>query len=359
MMNENGKIEMMSIDMTYKCTLRCLHCFNYSGEHKLGLQELSDEEILNLCDDIIEIKPNTLCICGGEPLLRKDLVYKVIEKVDKGTNGITKISMVTNGELLDLDTAKKLSESGVFAVQVSLDGCNSETHDWIRNKAGIFDKAIKALEYLNKYNVTTMVSCVPTKRNIDQLEEAIYLCDSLGVMQFRVQPLMVLGRAKEHLKNELLSTVEYKRIPRLFERLNNEKDDLTIDLEWGSPLNHLNKEYRERAYKGLSVNINAYGFITISPYVPLYVGNIRENSVIDYCNNGLVKSFNIPFVDELCDLYTTIEDMDISKKNKLIPENFSEKSLDFDLIKYNRNDYMNWSLDECINKLRGGESVYV
>lgn len=38
-MDGNFYIGTCAIDLTYKCTFRCLHCFNSSGEHSLNKQE--------------------------------------------------------------------------------------------------------------------------------------------------------------------------------------------------------------------------------------------------------------------------------------------------------------------------------
>ena len=35
-MDGNFYIGTCAIDLTYKCTFRCLHCFNSSGEHSLN-----------------------------------------------------------------------------------------------------------------------------------------------------------------------------------------------------------------------------------------------------------------------------------------------------------------------------------
>lgn len=37
----------VSFDITNKCNLRCLHCFNSSGENDVVKNELSDEEVLS------------------------------------------------------------------------------------------------------------------------------------------------------------------------------------------------------------------------------------------------------------------------------------------------------------------------
>lgn len=91
------ELQTASIDITYKCNFRCKHCFNSSGEHSGIKQELSDEKILETADEIMDLGVESLCLCGGEPLLRKDLVYK-IANLKKKTN--TALSMVSNGYLI-------------------------------------------------------------------------------------------------------------------------------------------------------------------------------------------------------------------------------------------------------------------
>ena len=344
----NYRPEAITVDLTYKCTLRCLHCFNYSGEHDMGLKELTDEEIMQIAEDISILKPIGVCFCGGEPLLRKNILYKAVKLITDRTNGETQVNMVTNGELLNLEVAKDLKDCGINAVQISIDGATSETHDWMRNKEGVFDKAIKALSNLKEVELDAIVSCCPTKRNINEIEEVINICNEYNVKQFRMQPLMLLGRAKRHLQNEIVSVREYKKIPKIFNKLQFSSDEFKMDLQWGNPLDHLNKEMREKTLKHGTASINAYGHITVSPYLPLYLGNIREHSLKDYWENGLGNVMSWKFV----------ENMDISSVERNIPENYLDKSLDFDLIKYKNDGFENWDLDRLIEEVRKGELDY-
>lgn len=58
-------------DLTNKCNFNCLHCFNRSGDKNYYefQNELSYEEIQNCINQIIEVHPETVCLCGGEPIL--------------------------------------------------------------------------------------------------------------------------------------------------------------------------------------------------------------------------------------------------------------------------------------------------
>lgn len=51
------------------------------------------------------------------------------------------VNMVSNGYLLDYDTAKKLVESGISLIQISIDGFE-EDHDWLRGKIGSFKRPL-------------------------------------------------------------------------------------------------------------------------------------------------------------------------------------------------------------------------
>lgn len=92
-------IRSAAIDITNKCNFRCLHCFNHSGEQKRET-EMTDDEIINLFNDIIDYQPDAICICGGEPLLRVDLIYKLCELV-ASKNDIINLNMVSNGFLFN------------------------------------------------------------------------------------------------------------------------------------------------------------------------------------------------------------------------------------------------------------------
>ncbi|MPW24344.1 radical SAM protein [Alkalibaculum sp. M08DMB] len=100
-----------SIDITYNCTLQCLHCYNTSGEHKTNKKELSYDEWINVIKDITDLQPVYICFCGGEPLLKKELIFEATNLL-KRISGIT-VNMVTNGDLMDIETAYRLKDVGV------------------------------------------------------------------------------------------------------------------------------------------------------------------------------------------------------------------------------------------------------
>lgn len=95
---------MVSWDITNQCNFDCLHCLNRSNDATIHdfKDELSKEEKENIVNQILEVRPYSMCICGGEPTLCKDLFW-IIEKLSQA--GIS-VNMVSNGYIIDEKFAK-------------------------------------------------------------------------------------------------------------------------------------------------------------------------------------------------------------------------------------------------------------
>lgn len=138
----------ISLDITNRCNLRCKHCYNASGENYItASDELTDQEVLALAADIAIMRPMNFCFCGGEPLLRKDLLIEATKILKSGSRFV---SMVTNGYLVTPSIAQEIVVSGIMRIQVSVDGARAETHERLRGKEGAFNRAINAIKVFNE-----------------------------------------------------------------------------------------------------------------------------------------------------------------------------------------------------------------
>ncbi len=343
MSNElKNDIVFISIDVTYKCNLKCLHCYNYSGEHELCENELSDSELLQLAEDIAEIKPTVVCLCGGEPLLRVDVLYRMIDIIKSKTKEQTSVNLVTNGMLMTEKIAERLKRAGIDNIQVSLDGLE-RSHTWLRQNANSYERAIGALTILKKFDIYTSVSCLPSKKNIGEYRILIDICRKYNVRSFRSQPLMLLGRAKDNMHNFKLSDEEYYEIKNIFDELKYDEKYESMDFEWGDPIEHLiiPDDYN---MKGI-LSIDAYGYIQTSPYIPISIGNIRKHSLFEYIVSNYEKYITTNIIREVYNMVSGVENMDVSV-NSILPEKYKEGSLYIDII--DEFDKLNLSLNEII-----------
>ena len=59
----------ISWDLTNRCNLNCRHCFNRSGDNNVYnfSKEMDEQTARQIVNQIIELRPETVCLCGGEP----------------------------------------------------------------------------------------------------------------------------------------------------------------------------------------------------------------------------------------------------------------------------------------------------
>lgn len=130
--------------ITSKCNLKCKQCDIWRNQQT---KEVSTEEIKKAISDLKEwVGPFTLNISGGEPFMRKD-IFEIIEYSTK--KGV-EVSITTNGSLINKNMADRILESGLKNLNVSLDGIKHQTHDYIRNQKGCFEKVMKTISYTNQ-----------------------------------------------------------------------------------------------------------------------------------------------------------------------------------------------------------------
>lgn len=326
-------IDSASIDITYRCNLNCIHCYNSSGKIKNFRKELTDDEVLKIIDDILNYNPRSICICGGETLLRKELLYKIGKKV-RLRSPKTSLNMVTNGFLMTDEIADNLKKSGYYMVQISLDGYSSQTHNWIRQNDLAYEKAINAIKILTKRNFYVGVACAPSKKNIDEFEKIIQLCYELGVNIFRVQPMMVLGRA-HFIEEYLLDDFEYFELVEKLDKMK-EKYLHKINIEWGDPIQHL-EGYKIEKYNMNFLTINAFGDILGSVYLPIDFGNLKDNNLEQYFKAGLNKIHHLKTMKNLVSLVKGTKNMDVHDFNDKLPRLGIDENIHLNILDENIN----------------------
>ena len=168
--------------------------------------ELTKEQAVDLCRQIVELDVPYMAISGGEPLLCPHF-FDVCEFIrDKNIS----LKIETNGEFVDEETALKLAELKMRSVQISLDGATPQTHEKLRLR-GDWKKAVAACKLLIKYGVNTEIVFVPTQFNIHEIGDIIELAYSLGVYGFYTGKTMRIGRAAQNWDIICPSDQEYAR----------------------------------------------------------------------------------------------------------------------------------------------------
>lgn len=186
---------------TKKCNLKCSHCFSDSRFNQCSENELTTEQAKQVIDNLAENDVVTVNFCGGEPLTREDL-FEVMKYAQD--NDIYP-SISTNAMLLTKDVCRKLYDSGVRSISISLDSINAKNHDKIRNVPGAFDGAVEGIKTASEFGKfdeliinTTLTDF--TYKEIPQIYEFI---KDLGATRFYVSRILPTGRGKYFLDHDV------------------------------------------------------------------------------------------------------------------------------------------------------------
>ena len=114
-------VTYLRVSVTDRCDLRCVYCM---AEHMTFLPKkelLSLEELDRVCSAFVSKGVRKLRITGGEPLMRKNILWLFRALSRHLTNGVLdELTLTTNGTQLP-KYAQELSNAGVRRVNISLD----------------------------------------------------------------------------------------------------------------------------------------------------------------------------------------------------------------------------------------------
>ena len=102
------------LELTYRCNLNCSFCFINEDRKK---DELTTEEWKNIIRQIPFY--SFISIVAGEVMLRNDF-FELLEYACRKTMG--KVSIITNGLLLNEERIRKFIEFNMLLLSVSIDG---------------------------------------------------------------------------------------------------------------------------------------------------------------------------------------------------------------------------------------------
>lgn len=157
--------------ITDGCNLKCRHCFR---SKKVSC--VQRKEIDYIINDLVDNKISCVALTGGEPLTHKDFFYIVEQLYKKGI----RTEIASNGLLIDDYIVSQLKKYNVNGIQISLDGANDETNDFIRGE-GTFLKILDSIQLLKEEDFTITLGVTLNHRNYKQIEDFIKLKDKYKI----------------------------------------------------------------------------------------------------------------------------------------------------------------------------------
>lgn len=181
-------------EITNKCNLKCLHC--YQGHTR---EELTLLEVQRILGGLAECGCLKLTLSGGEPTLREDFL-DIFEYCHKLGFAIT---LFTNATRLTSKIRAALLEMTPYAVECSLYGASAEVHDDVTLRQGSFDSSLANIQWMVANGIRVVVKSVVLSSNIRELGDLQELTRKLGVpFQYtpRIFPSLDVARPIDSLR---------------------------------------------------------------------------------------------------------------------------------------------------------------
>lgn len=175
-------------NITRRCNLRCAHCYSDStARHYPG--ELTLSQCREVIDDLRRFEIPGLLFSGGEPLIHPQ--FFTIAEHARGQG--LRLTLSTNGTLIDEEAANQLESLGFAYVGISLDGIG-ETHDQFRGRAGAFDKSVAAFRHLRAVGQKTGLRLTLTRHTVSDLERILDFIEAEQIQRVCFYHLVYSGR---------------------------------------------------------------------------------------------------------------------------------------------------------------------
>ncbi|XOV94940.1 MAG: radical SAM protein [Bacteroidota bacterium] len=176
--------------ITKKCPLNCEHCFEWPNLAKT--ESVSVEQWISLVHRYQKFGTTQIMLTGGEPMVRINDVYKILESAYDGTD----FWIITSGVGLKKKQAQLLKGKGLTGIMVSIDHFDEARHDRFRGYTGAFQAAITALVEGKLAGLATTLSICATKEftTVDNFHQYMEMAKRLGVAFVQIIEPRASGR---------------------------------------------------------------------------------------------------------------------------------------------------------------------
>ena len=273
----------VSIDVTYACDLRCIHCRTNTGEIPVHIRKamLSIEQLEELILALDRMRVFEITLTGGEPTMRKGF-WRLLELVPQLENAT--LTVITNAVNLRKSQKEALFNSGLKSLRVSIDGTRDvfakvrlvDAFDRVIENCRLFQEKIENFKVLTTVMTTNYHDVWP-------------LVNELRMAGIRRQDLILVRAHGRGARNGLVLSEE--QAMELYREVKDFRDSVSpfeYDLNLNAP--YLVNEGRispiqdvvmfPYIFPDASLAISATGDVTMSRlYSPTPIGQCKTTSI--------------------------------------------------------------------------------
>ena len=174
-------VSYLRVSVTDRCDFRCVYCMS---EHMTFLPKkelLTLEELERLCGAFVQKGVRKLRITGGEPLVRKNIMWlfrALARHLDSGA--LDELTVTTNGSQLKR-YAQELADIGVRRINVSADTLDPAKFQTI-TRWGKLDTVLEGIDAAQNAGIKVKLNAVALKGvNEDEFDDMIRFTHGRGM----------------------------------------------------------------------------------------------------------------------------------------------------------------------------------
>ncbi len=190
-------INYLRVSVTDRCDLRCVYCMAEDMTFLPKSQVLSLEELDRLCSTFVDLGVRKLRLTGGEPLVRRNVMW-LIRRLGRhlDTGQLDELTVTTNATQLS-HHASDLYAAGVRRINVSLDTLDADKFARI-TRWGQLAKVLGGIDAARAAGLAVKINMVALRGvNDDEFDTFIEWCgrngDDLTIIE--VMPMGDIGAA--------------------------------------------------------------------------------------------------------------------------------------------------------------------
>lgn len=225
-------VTYLRVSVTDRCDFRCTYCMAENMTFLPKKDLLTLEELDRLCSAFIAKGVRKLRLTGGEPLVRKNIMF-LIRSLSRHlkTGDLEELTLTTNGSQL-ARYANELAEAGVRRINVSLDTLDKDKFQKI-TRWGELGKVMDGIDAALAAGIKIKLNAVALKGfNEDEIPALLRFAHSRG-MDLTLIETMPMGEIDED------RTDQYLPLSLVRERLSQEFTLSELDYRTGGPARYV------------------------------------------------------------------------------------------------------------------------
>lgn len=257
-----------NLAITHNCQCKCIHC-SADPFKSPDKTELTVDEIKTVVDGALDLGATLIIFVGGEPLLRKDL-FELIDYVDKSK---AIVMIFTNGLLLNAENVKRLAESGLATLNISIDSSDSNLHNTFRGVPGCYEKAFEGAARCREAGILTGISTYATSESLKSgmVEKLLQIAQDEGFSEVTIFDCIPSGKFLKDA-SKILSPEERKELIALAKKFHESEHPMGVNA-----MAQINSAEGSGCYGAHSqFYMTAYGDINPCDFNPIKFGNVRD-----------------------------------------------------------------------------------